>query len=128
MNEYDPSNEGIKIKEEKNGDILIKGPRGESRIKFEGENISKVIITHRFKNEIDIYIKEENDNILYIIDESAVIENEIKNKLSEKEIQNIISKYGIIYQNKEFQIKTTVKNIIKDFEKMIKASIEVEGK
>lgn len=77
---------------------------------------------------IDIYIKEENDNTLYIIDESAVIENEIKNKLSEKEIQNIISKYGIIYQNKEFQIKTTVKNIIKDFEKMIKASIEVERK
>lgn len=76
---------------------------------------------------IDIYIKEEKDNI-YIIDESAVIENEIKNKLSEKEIQNIISKYGIIYQNKEFQIKTTVKNIIKDFEKMIKASIEVERK
>ena len=77
---------------------------------------------------IDIYIKEENDNILYIIDESAVIENEIKNKLSEKEIQDIISKYRIIYQNKEFQIKTTVKNIIKDFEKMIKASIEVERK
>lgn len=76
---------------------------------------------------IDIYIKEEKDNI-YIIDESAVIENEIKNKLSEKEIQDIISKYGIIYQNKEFQIKTTVKNIIKDLEKMIKASIEVERK
>lgn len=76
---------------------------------------------------IDIYIKEKN-NKLYIIDESAVIENEIKNKLSEKEIQDIISKYGIIYQNKEFQIKTTAKNIIKDFEKMIKASIEVERK
>ena len=76
---------------------------------------------------IDIYIRKEKENI-YIIDESAVIENEIKNKLSEKEIQNIISKYGIIYQNKEFQIKTTVKNIIKDFEKMIKASIEVERK
>ena len=74
-NEYDPTNAGIKIKEQKNGDILIKGPRGESRIKFEGENISKIIITHRFKNEIQDKALMENllINTGYFINEPEIM-------------------------------------------------------
>lgn len=76
---------------------------------------------------IDIYIKEKN-NKLYIIDENAIIENQIKKRLSEKEITNIVSKYGIELKNDILLIETNVKNITKDLEKMIKASIEVERK
>ena len=76
---------------------------------------------------IDIYIKEKN-NKLYIIDENAIIENQIKKRLSEKEIINIVSKYGIELKNDILSLETNVKNIIKDLEKMIKASIEVERK
>lgn len=76
---------------------------------------------------IDIYIKEKN-NKLYIIDENAIIENQIKKRLSEKEIINIVSKYGIELKNDILLLETNVENIIKDLEKMIKASIEVERK
>lgn len=76
---------------------------------------------------IDIYIKEKN-NKLYIIDENAIIENQIKKSLSEKEIINIVSKYGIELKNDILLLETNIKNIIKDLEKMIKASIEVERK
>lgn len=76
---------------------------------------------------IDIYIKEKN-NKLYIIDENAIIENQIKKRLSEKEIINIVSKYGIELKNDILSLETNVENIIKDLEKMIKASIEVERK
>jgi domain of unknown function DUF1828 len=76
---------------------------------------------------IDIYIKEKN-NKLYIIDENAIIENQIKKRLSEKEIINIVSKYGIELKNDILLLETNVKNIIKDLEKMIKATIEMERK
>lgn len=76
---------------------------------------------------IDIYIKEKK-NKLYIIDENAIIENQIKKRLSEKEIINIVSKYGIELKNDILLLETSVENIIKDLEKMIKASIEVERK
>ena len=74
-----------------------------------------------------IYIKEKN-NKLYIIDENAIIENQIKKRLSEKEIINIVSKYEIELKNDILLLETNVENIIKDLEKMIKASIEVERK
>ena len=101
MNEYDPSNEGIKIKEEKNGDILIKGPRGESRIKFEGENISKVTITHRYKNEIQDKALIENllINTGYFIDEPQIVNSRLSKETEKKyemTIEARISGKGII--------------------------------
>lgn len=90
-NEYDPTNAGIKIKEQKNGDILIKGARGESKIKFEGENISKIIITHRFKNEIQDKALMENllINTGYFINEPEIVRSKLSNE-TQKDYEIII--------------------------------------
>lgn len=100
-NEYDPTNAGIRIKGEKNGDILIKGARGESKIKFEGENVSKIIITHRFKNEIQDKALMENllINTGYFIDEPEIVRSKLSNETQkdyEMTIEARISGKGVV--------------------------------
>lgn len=80
--EYDPTNGSIRISQERNGDILVKGSRGESRIKFDGENVSKVIIKHRFRNQIQDKALMENllINTGYFINEPEIVNSRLSDE------------------------------------------------
>lgn len=79
QNEYDPTNGSIKIVEQKNGTLLIKGSRGEAKIKFNGEDVDNVIISHRFRIMEQDKLLMENllNNVRYFIEEPELINSKL---------------------------------------------------
>ena len=129
--EYDTENKGIRIYEKK-GILNIEGPRGISKIYFQGNIIEKIIITHKVKNIMVDRPLIENLllNTGYFINEPEILNSRLSEKsegyMMEMDIKlsgiGIVSKifdmvyfsktYGLLYNDgreKQLTIRITKK-------------------